>query len=618
MLDRILDHVRQLRNQLTRVPVLHSTQGRDPPRIRRTATSKFDDQIVPKDFAWGQVPFASSIVSPIPKATSDAQGLTGECRDAAQTVPILARFQFRQFFLTQVGLFGQPHQSAVLAKLLRQMLVDPYQIADVLGSVLQLLTRKRTVPPIRSSFFLIECLADDPLDQFSVGGRVLKPIESGGNLNIEKVWDSFSCRSVAEQNLFAARMHDHGSLGFHQQIPKRAQIVDFQWIDDRDVVFRCNLQQTKKRTIGVFRNKFRIERYQRLLLQLLAQLVEGFRRSDIKEVGAQTRTYLIRNVKKLQNATVVPSTLAIDNESQPNPVDKPAQSNTFAAMHTVSVPQAANGSDSLSKRIASPSLLVSVRSLDEADLVCSQRVDWIDLKDPDQGPLGRPELDLVRAFRDKIALGEGREFASGTSVGSNGHPPHTLRSLQYRWSIAGGELRDWDIHADQAYLEALGDSGAIKWALAQCDFDTSWESKAGELASRLPRREQAILVHYADYSAVHAPNWNATIQATRQLNLKYVLIDTAIKDGRTLMDYYAPQRLTAMIATAANWGIDVAIAGSIPLDSIPLLASVGAAWIGVRGAVCSGKSRSSPISPEKLDRAVAFVHASGTTKVSNR
>jgi|GEM_PF-687773 len=283
-------------------------------------------------------------------------------------------------------------------------------------------------------------------------------------------------------------------------------------------------------------------------------------------------------------------------------------------MKTASVPQVANGNGaSLGKRIASTSLLVSVRSPDEIDLVRSRRVDWIDLKDPDKGPLGRPALNMVRAFRDKLVFEEGRERASGITDGSCGHPENTFRSSQYRWSIAGGELKDWDIHADQAYLESLGDFGAIKWALAQYNSDTSWQSKAGELASRLPRRDQAILVHYADHPAVNAPDWNATLQATRQLNLKYLLIDTAIKDGRTLMDYYAPENLTAMIATAATWGIDVAIAGSIPLDSIPSLVSVGAAWIGVRGAVCSGKSRSSPISPEKLDRAVAFVHTSGTT-----
>lgn len=251
-------------------------------------------------------------------------------------------------------------------------------------------------------------------------------------------------------------------------------------------------------------------------------------------------------------------------------------------------------------------------------MVRSRQVAWIDLKDPDRGPLGRPDLDMLHAFRNELFFNRGLSSYSETESGCPNIAECVSNSMQRRWSVAGGELRDWDIHADQPYLESLEESGAIKWALAHCESDSDWQSKASELASRLPCREQAILVHYADHATVKAPNWPTTLQATRQLNLKYLLIDTAIKDGRTLLDYYSQQGLTSMIADASKWGIDVAIAGSISLDSIPSLTNVGAAWIGVRGAVCSSNSRSSPISPEKLDRAVALVHASGTTTVSNR
>lgn len=276
------------------------------------------------------------------------------------------------------------------------------------------------------------------------------------------------------------------------------------------------------------------------------------------------------------------------------------------------------GNDFLSKHAPRPSLLVSVRSPDEVALVRSRQIDWIDLKDPDQGPLGRPDLDALYAFRNNLVFDQVLGLCSETISGFSELADCTSNSRRRRWSVAGGELKDWDIDADQPYLEALGDFGAIKWALSDCDSDPSWQLTANELASRLRRRDQAILVHYADHEAVQAPNWFATLQATRQLNLKYLLIDTAIKDGRTLIDYYSPQALTTMIADASKCGIDVAIAGSIRLESIPSLIDVGAAWIGVRGAVCSQNSRSSPISPEKLDRAVAFIQASGTTTVSNR
>jgi uncharacterized protein (UPF0264 family) len=236
-------------------------------------------------------------------------------------------------------------------------------------------------------------------------------------------------------------------------------------------------------------------------------------------------------------------------------------------------------------------LLVSAQDWDEVRLAIECGVPWLDLKDPGQGALGRPPLPLVESLAHRMGS-------------------HT----QARWSVAGGELLDWNAVDGQPFLNALGSSGAIKWALAGCNQDPEWVSKVDALAQTIPDRRQVILVHYADCMLCDAPSWTATLAAAKTLRLRYVLCDTALKNGRTLLDYYAVERLQTMVCDARGEGIEVAIAGSLQMNQLALGEQIGAAWIGVRGAVCSGPGRTSPISREKLQHAVAIMQGFGTTK----
>jgi hypothetical protein len=76
-------------------------------------------------------------------------------------------------------------------------------------------------------------------------------------------------------------------------------------------------------------------------------------------------------------------------------------------------------------------LLVSANTLDESKLLRDLQVPWIDLKDPQEGPLGRPSFHLAS------------EFASMISIDSKSTSP---------WSFAGGELSDWDNSRDLPFI----------------------------------------------------------------------------------------------------------------------------------------------------------------------
>ncbi len=309
--------------------------------------------------------------------------------------------------------------------------------------------------------------------------------------------------------------------------------------------------------------------------------------SDIKKIGSQPRTRLRRPVIQNYNSEVLTAKSLSDNEIGRN-------------------------LDQKNRKVA---LLVSVRDWDEARLVLSSPVDWLDLKDPNRGALGRPDFEVVQQVAEHLkSLQISNSVPSLQCSDSTPCSPYDCDGSPSHWSIAGGELLEWDATQHRPYLDALGHDGAIKWALAGCALQPDWPQRAAGMADQLPNRSQMILVHYADHSQCQAPSWKETLAVAINLKLRYLLIDTAFKNGINLLDHYPPVRLRSMISSAAEQGIGVAIAGSLSLEQLPIGQHVGAAWVGVRGAVCAAGQRSAPISLEKLLRAVAIVHASAKTK----
>jgi len=233
-------------------------------------------------------------------------------------------------------------------------------------------------------------------------------------------------------------------------------------------------------------------------------------------------------------------------------------------------------------------------------LLIDLKVPWVDLKEPRHGPLGRPSLGVATDFVSQI---------------------HT-QQIESHWSIAGGELSDWNNDTDDQFLRLLGSDGHIKWGLANCCNSPGWQQKLGGLVCSLPRPTQAVLVYYADHTKVAGPDWETVLETSRQLGLDKILIDTAIKDGSTLLDNLPVPKLTEVIRIAHDQKLRIAIAGSIPLSKLVQLGSLGADWIGVRGAVCSDrKDRTSRIDPALVSAALASIptstHASPALEVAS-
>ncbi|TWU10412.1 (5-formylfuran-3-yl)methyl phosphate synthase [Allorhodopirellula heiligendammensis] len=201
-------------------------------------------------------------------------------------------------------------------------------------------------------------------------------------------------------------------------------------------------------------------------------------------------------------------------------------------------------------------LLVSVRNLEEAQIVAAARVDVIDFKEPRSGPLAPVDAGVwssaARALPDAVlsaALGE-----SSTAVALAGHVPPVFRFAK----VGPSQQRT------PSQLERL------------------W----GELP--LPGSVELVPVAYADHQAADCLELEGVLDSVIATGRGRLLIDTYGKDGRSLTDHFGAMDLAKLIARARAAGIWIALAGSLQLDQVKQLVQQGVVadcW-GVRGDVC--------------------------------
>jgi uncharacterized protein (UPF0264 family) len=69
------------------------------------------------------------------------------------------------------------------------------------------------------------------------------------------------------------------------------------------------------------------------------------------------------------------------------------------------------------------------------------------------------------------------------------------------------------------------------------------------------------------------------------------MVDTAVKDGKTLFDFMDLDKLQEFNNMIHDHGLKSALAGSIKKYQLKLLYDVGCDVVGIRGAACTGGDR---------------------------
>ncbi|MCT8337393.1 (5-formylfuran-3-yl)methyl phosphate synthase [Methanoculleus sp. Afa-1] len=226
-------------------------------------------------------------------------------------------------------------------------------------------------------------------------------------------------------------------------------------------------------------------------------------------------------------------------------------------------------------------LLVSPSSIEEAR--SSLSADIIDVKKPSEGSLGANFPWIIQEIK-KIA---GRKPVSA-AIGDNEYKPGTAALSAYGAAHAGadyikvGLMFDGEDRAREV-IEAV--TTAVKR-----DF---------------PER-YVVIAAYADSARMGTISPFAISSLVADAGADIAMIDTGIKDGKSLFEFMDEEALTRFTAQNREFGLQTALAGSLKFEDLDALKRIDPEIIGVRGMVCGG-DRAMAVRAELVEKAMMML-----------
>lgn len=228
-------------------------------------------------------------------------------------------------------------------------------------------------------------------------------------------------------------------------------------------------------------------------------------------------------------------------------------------------------------------LLVSVVDAVEAQAAVAGGATIVDVKNPAEGPLGAAATMPLHAVAAAL-------------------PPHVPLS-----AALGDAVPQAGLVALAAYGAAALGARFVKLALATPDL-------AGAVTLLRLVRESAALakpaceliaVAYVDALPGSGFDWRLLPQAAQAAGASGCLLDTMIKDGRTLFDHCAEDQLAAWVASCRRLGLSSALAGSLHRNDMRAIRRLGPDVVGVRSAACNGDRVRGRVQQELVARLAA-------------
>jgi uncharacterized protein (UPF0264 family) len=220
-------------------------------------------------------------------------------------------------------------------------------------------------------------------------------------------------------------------------------------------------------------------------------------------------------------------------------------------------------------------LLVSVVDEGEAREAAAAGADIVDAKNPGEGSLGAPSPAVIEGVRAAVPA----ELPVSAAIGDMPNLPGTAALAALGAARSGAALVKVGLWGASTEPEAIALLRAVRDAVA---------AVPGVVI---------VAGAYADARRLaHAPLAPELLpRVARAAGVGLCLLDTAVKDGRALLDWLSPGELTSLVADAHDAGLQVALAGALRAEDLPVVRATGADIVGVRSAACGDGRRSGPL-----------------------
>lgn len=217
-------------------------------------------------------------------------------------------------------------------------------------------------------------------------------------------------------------------------------------------------------------------------------------------------------------------------------------------------------------------LLISVRSQSEAGIVIEHGVDILDIKEPERGSLGRPDVRTVNQILARV---------DGQCI-----------------SLALGELVELSTEMLSRFFKKIDANKKIRFAkigLSKMNGHVDWRPIWEQAIACLPDHVSPVAVAYIDHDESASPTIEQVFESGRQLGCCMAMVDTFDKTAGSFQERDSIENFIHYRQLANSLQMSFVLAGSVGVQTLAMVREIAPQIVGIRGAVCCEQNRESAI-----------------------
>jgi uncharacterized protein (UPF0264 family) len=232
-------------------------------------------------------------------------------------------------------------------------------------------------------------------------------------------------------------------------------------------------------------------------------------------------------------------------------------------------------------------LLISPKNETEAVEAIAGGADIIDVKNPKEGPLGANFPWVIKRIR-QIAP---KSTEVSCTLGEVPNLPGSMALAALGAATTGVNY----IKAGLYGLKTLEEAVYLMQNVTKAAKDYNPSIKV-------------VTSGYADAARISTVDPLLVPKIAHEAQADIAMLDTAIKDGKSLFTFLTKPQLRCFVDAAHNYGLKAALAGALQKEDLPVVYALGADVVGLRGAACTLSDRvNGRITREKVQELVAVV-----------
>ena len=206
----------------------------------------------------------------------------------------------------------------------------------------------------------------------------------------------------------------------------------------------------------------------------------------------------------------------------------------------------------------------------EASAAIAGGADIIDVKNPQEGPLGANFPWVIKRIREITP----KNIQVSCTLGEVPNLPGSISLAALGAASLGVDYIKVGLYGLKTAQEAVCLLQNVNRAAKECNPNI-----------------KLVAAGYADAQRAGTLDPMLIPEIASKAGVEVAMLDTAIKDDKNLFNFLTPQQLAKFVNYSHKLRLEAALAGSLRKQDLPLVYSLGADIAGARGAACTNNDR---------------------------